>query len=290
MDKGFQKASLQERRRVERQYRQMLKNADREIHAAVEGLTDPDEIIHVLKNLAQSPKYKALCTQIAKKMASTMAVGEHATWRKAAAASVRGKMIYKELMRELSDTGRGAVLSDIALKNAELIRTVPSTMANEFSLLATKRRLEGVRPDQIAQEMLRKAPHLTVSQAKTIARTESAKASTALVEARATSRGYDLYIWSSSKDGDRVRKSHRLMHGVICRWSDPPDPEALAGEKSYGNYHPGGIFNCRCIPLPIMFLRDIQFPAKAHINGRIVTVSSVEALKKLFNIQDAKGG
>jgi hypothetical protein len=35
------------------------------------------------------------------------------------------------------------------------------------------------------------------------------------------------------------------MHGVVAFWDDPPNPEAIIGEKHrHGPYHPGAIWNC----------------------------------------------
>ncbi len=65
-----------------------------------------------------------------------------------------------------------------------------------------------------------------------------------------------------------------------------PMPEVMhrdPGEKSSGHpYHPGGIYNCRCIALPVVTVQDIKFPAKVYKGGRIHTVGSIQALKKLI--------
>lgn len=61
-------------------------------------------------------------------------------------------------------------------------------------------------------------------------------------------------------DGLRVRKSHRIMEGVLVNWNMPPSPERLAGEKDVGNYHAGNIWNCRCYPEPLISVDDIRWP------------------------------
>ena len=66
--------------------------------------------------------------------------------------------------------------------------------------------------------------------------------------------GLELYVWSTSSD-DRVRESHALMEGLLCRWDD-------ASVCSYDNgktweprpsgaidLHPGQDIQCRCIGL-----------------------------------------
>ncbi len=71
------------------------------------------------------------------------------------------------------------------------------------------------------------------------------------------------------------------MNGVLCRWSDPPNPEGMfGGHDSGGFYHPGGIYNCRCIALPVIDYRDISFPVRAHVHGSIYSIGSVGDLIK----------
>ena len=128
----------------------------------------------------------------------------------------------------------------------------------------------------------KQAPHLTTVEARRIARTEMGKAATALVQERCDRFGLGLYIWDTVDDW-RVRDSHKNMEGVICAWDDPPNPEALAGEKTtYGSYHPSGIFNCRCVPLPIVELDDITFPARVHHHGTIYDVKNLNELRTMF--------
>lgn len=75
------------------------------------------------------------------------------------------------------------------------------------------------------------------------------------------------YVWRTALDGDRVRKSHRLMEGVLVNWKDPPSPEQLACEKNVGYYHAGNIWNCRCYASPIIDVDDIPRNVKVYHNG-----------------------
>lgn len=273
-----------QRRKAERRYRNMLDRLLREVERKIEGLTNPDDIIRTLKLIAISPQFARLCEETALNIATMTAVGQKASWRAAAAASSKGRVIYKALRAETTNTLLGQAIQEIVLENSKLIKTVPRNMAERFSKLAQQRWSEGVRPSSITKEMLTEAKHLREYEARRIARTESAKASTALVQSRAEAMGLDFYIWRTARDGDRVRESHQIMGGVICRWSDPPNPERLAGVRSYNSYHAGGIFNCRCIALPVIALEDIHFPAKVHICGKIETIQSLEAFRKRFAI------
>lgn len=273
-----------QRRKAERRYRYMLNRLLKEVEKKISGLTDPDEIIRTLKIIAASPQFERLCEEAALNVATMVAVGQKATWRAAAAASSKGRAIYKALLSETTNTAIGKMIQDIVYENSKLIKTVPHKMAERFSKLSQQRWTEGVRPSAITKEILAEATNLREFEARRIARTESAKASTALVQSRAEAMNLDFYIWRTARDGDRVRESHQIMEGVICRWSDPPNPERLAGVRSYNAYHAGGIFNCRCIALPVIALEDISFPAKVHISGQIVKIQSLAEFKSRFSI------
>ena len=76
-----------------------------------------------------------------------------------------------------------------------------------------------------------------------------------------------------------------MMDGVYCLWSDPLNPERLFpradGHDSGAPYHPGNIYNCRRIALPVVDENDFHFPARVHYHGKIYTVGSMAALQKL---------
>jgi len=280
---------LAQRQRAESRYLRALRRIFRQIRQAIASAVTPAAAARALLQIAASPQFDTLCREAARQMVTQLAVGQRSTWRAAAAASGQGRRIYRALMSELARTGTGQAVSQIVQQNAQLIRTVPTQLAGRITDLVKQRRFEGFRPEDIMQEVRKMAPHLTDVEARRIARTESSKASTALVQARAEALGLDFYIWRTARDGERVRSSHRMMEGVICRWSDPPDPEGMAGERSYGAYHPGGIFNCRCIALPVIAPEDIEFPAKIHVSGKVEVIASVRKFRDRFGISGRQG-
>lgn len=247
--------------------------------AKIAGMDDPVEIERTLREFMQGSSFTSLCEKAARQMATTLAVGQKTTWREAAAASTRGREIFLALKKEL-DAGIGAKVREITMANAWKIRTTTIQSAMKLTDIASQGYQAGLRPSEIAKQMKKALPSATNGQIKLIARTETSKAATALVEARSHDLGLNWYIWRTAKDGDRVRKSHQIMEGVICRWDDPPDPEALAGLKSYGPYHPGGFPNCRCIAIPIISIRDISYPAKVHIAGSVRIIRNAEEFER----------
>jgi SPP1 gp7 family putative phage head morphogenesis protein len=84
------------------------------------------------------------------------------------------------------------------------------------------------------------------NRATLIARTETARTASVLVQARAEHIGAESYIWKTAGDW-KVRPTHRKLNGTVHRWDDPP----LSDLPDYHS-HPGQIFNCRCVALPII--------------------------------------
>jgi SPP1 gp7 family putative phage head morphogenesis protein len=84
------------------------------------------------------------------------------------------------------------------------------------------------------------------NRATLIARTETARTASKLVEARAIHIGAEQYQWVTSGDW-KVRPSHKALNRTIHAWDDPP----LSDPPDHHS-HPGQIWNCRCVALPIL--------------------------------------
>ena len=278
-EKAYQMAEAQ-RRIGERRFRSALMRVIRDIRAKIKDLFSPDEIVEAIEDYSKTKPFDDLAGEIAEKMVTGQLVGQRATWREAAAESTKGRVIYQALKKETSAPAMRAAIDDILDRNYRLIKSVPPELAKRMSRLAYEKQQAGWRPEDIAREMQKMAPTLSAGRVKLIARTETAKAASALMEARCQQLGVEWYFWRSCND-ERVRHSHAQMNGVLCRWSDPPNPEAMFGGSGGGRYHPGGIYNCRCIATPVIELKDVQFPVRVHINGKVMSVGSYKALQKL---------
>ncbi len=280
------------RTRAESKYRRLINRIFGDLDLRIRSATTPEGIQEAISSFLLSPRFDTMCQQAASQMVTMLAVGQKATWREAAAASSQGRRIYKALKKELESTAIGPAIQATVQENASLIKTVPRTMAKKFTALAEKRRFEGVRPEDITKEIQATATHLREYEARRIARTESAKASTALIKARSESIGLDWYTWLSVGD-ERVRSSHRNMNGILCRFSDPPNPEALFpgadSHNSGGCYDPGCIYNCRCRARPVLALEDVEFPVKIHVSGHIESIPTLKAFRQRFGLPDEKG-
>lgn len=229
------------------------------------------QALRFLERYVQSAEYKDWCELLALRVTTQVNQGVFKTWREAAQKAGRGSEIYKKIQQDLSSPLGG----DFWLKvqeNASLIQKFPSDTFTTLTKYIAEEGLKGRRSSDIFVNLIKKFPTEAKSRLRLIARTEVSKTQTALTKSRAESLGLNWYIWRTSED-ERVRGSHDKMNGVIVNWKDPPDPEKLIGAKSYGKYHAGDIFNCRCYPEPIVNLDYVKFPAKVYINGSIRSMS-----------------
>lgn len=262
------------RRRIETEYRNAIRLAMRKLGALLTDLQDPADIMNVLLSSAQQPWFNRYAEAIAMKMVTHTFSDTGRTWREAAAKNGQGRALYNVLMREMSGP-LGTAMQDLVAENANYIKSVPESIARQMASHIMEAQLSGARPEDIARELRDIYPDLSDVKANLIARTEAAKTSSNLVQARSEIMGVEWYRWQTSEDS-RVRISHRKMDKVLVNWYDAPSPEALAGEKSYGRYAAGCTFNCRCYPEAVIDLERIEWPARVYRNGSITRMTRRE--------------
>lgn len=223
------------------------------------------EIMTVLNG--SSSAFTKSAFEIARRMVSRVSVLNAHSWRQAARKATRGRRIYESLQTELQGRVGQAVRLQID-ENAHLISSLPEELRIEVARYAAEQYARGARSDVVENYLRKRFPEMARNRVRLIARTQTSKASTSIVRARAENIGAHWYEWSTSED-QRVRTSHRKMDKVLCSFDDPPSPEALAGEKPVGRYGPGEIFNCRCTPLPLIDLDEVSWPHRVYRGGSI---------------------
>jgi len=246
---------------------------------------DPSRMIRMLRGMADAPWLQSYAYETARQMVTHLAIDGARSWKQAARESGNGRSIYEALQRELQGGIGGQIGAEIA-RNAELIRTLPLDVANRVTDYVGRETLAGRRPESIAEDIRKMFPEASRAKASLIARTESAKTSTALTRARAEEVNIPAYVWRTSED-QRVRSSHRHMDGVIVFWDAPPSPEAILHEKhAPPPYHAGQIWNCRCFASPVVDAPRLAWPHKVYAQGQIVTMT----LAEFRRIERWKGG
>ncbi len=136
-----------------------------------------------------------------------------------------------------------------------LIKSIPQEAGLRAQNLAIEAALHGTRAtaneDTIAelQKQLDLSTDAAIARAYLISRTETARATASINQARAMAVGSGQYRWHNSGDG-AVRHSHRIyqgrpLQGRIFSWDAPPTlSDGMKG-------HPGTFPNCRCFAEPI---------------------------------------
>jgi len=235
-----------------------------------------DEIFAALS----SPKpIGNVAERLATGMVTAVAKVNATSWREAARKSTQGRRIHDLLMREMQGPV-GEAFNSYVSAQARLIKSLPQDLAQDVAKQIATRQMKGERAETIAKDMRARMPAITRSKIAMLARTQVASTATSLSQVRAEHLNLPCYEWDTSEDV-RVRPSHRKMDKVIVFWNDPPSPEALVGEKSYGNYNAGQTFYCRCDANVIVDLDQVNWPAKVYRNGSITRMSRTKFEKIL---------
>lgn len=143
---------------------------------------------------------------------------------------------------EIERAPTGAAMAALQAEQVTLIKSLPLEAAKRVHELAVNAIPTGARASSFVADVLATG-HVTEGRARMIARTETSRASSNLMQARAQYAGSDGYVWRTSGDFD-VRESHAGMEGKYVRWSQPPTLDNLKG-------HAGCLPNCRCFSEPI---------------------------------------
>lgn len=266
-------------RRIENEYVKSLFTLCDMFRKIAESVGEDQELYRQrMNNFQNSYQYEKFITSAVKRMVTPISAMNEQTWRKAARKSTRSKFLYGLLIDEIKQN-HSTMINDQIIENAVLIRTLPNDVAEKVVKNIAEEAIKGKRARSIESIIREDTDKHSRASARLIARTEVAKTQSAITKSRAQNLDMQWYVWRTALDGDKVRKSHRLMEGVIVNWNDPPSPEELAGEQSVGHYHAGNIWNCRCYSEVLLDIDDVKWPHKVYRNGQITKMSKTEFLK-----------
>ena len=111
----------------------------------------------------------------------------------------------------------------------------------------------GYRADRLA-DIVKSEFSVSKQRAKFIARQETALFVSKYREERYTGAGVTKYVWSTSQD-ERVRPDHAALNHQVFSWDSPPVVDRATVPIRRGN--PGEDWNCRCVALPVVNLREL---------------------------------
>lgn len=237
-----EKAAFGSSIKIEREFARHLRKIATAVGHKVEqfDVDDPAQMTALEHLLRQySDLIRPWAKAVSKRMLTDVSRKDEREWNKV--SKTMSESIKTEL-RKSSPIGK--LLRTLQAEQVELITSLPLEAAQRVHELTLKN-LEGSKraPDIVKQIM--RTGEVTKSRANLIARTEIARASSLLTEARAKTIGSEGYIWRTSKDQD-VRLSHKKMEGKFVRWDSPPT--LTDGTTT----HAGQIYNCRCYPEPVI--------------------------------------
>jgi SPP1 gp7 family putative phage head morphogenesis protein len=212
--------------------------------------------------LVPPEKMTELTEALRRYTAGTLPWARAAAWRMIKEVNRRNLTAWQRYTAEMSYQMRQEILNAptgeamVGLLNEQvgLITSLPLDAAqrvhentlNAISLGSRYPELEGDIREALALAHPDATEEWLNYRATLIARTETARTASVLVQARAVHVGADSYIWKTSGDW-KVRPSHRRLNNHEFRWDDPP----LSDPPDHHS-HPGQIWNCRCVALPIL--------------------------------------
>jgi SPP1 gp7 family putative phage head morphogenesis protein len=244
---------------------------------AWEQASQSNDPIAFLREFVFSRDFLRECMKVAGSMVTAVQTDQGRTWRQAAAKGTRGRSIYLTLRQGLTPQMRLAMERQMT-ENAALISRTPLDVAQYVVNEIREKAFEGLRASAITDLLLESFPLASQNRINTIARTETSKASTMLTMAQSEDLGIQWYQWRTSEDS-RVRSSHSHMDDVLVRWSTPPSPEKLIGERSVGKYHAGNIYNCRCYPEPVIDWEYVNWPHRVYMDGTIRRMTKTQFMR-----------
>ena len=268
---------------VERQivqiYTQIYKQVFNQANTSKLAVNNMQDVLNALSNVAASQKFNEFSMKFAQALAKKGLRGQTGLWRKYYEAAKKAHYVG---LPKTWTAFEAQIMTNAISHNFKMIKTIPDRMKEILGHKYTSTLIEEVAKGELPRGSFRRmlAQH-GHKQAQLIARTETAKLQTAILENRATSLGSVAYEWLSSRD-KRTRPSHREMNGVIVFWR--PDSQKPLLDKMRGNA--GEFPNCRCTPQPIVDINDLDkayYKVYDYNTDKIITMSKkqlIEALKK----------
>jgi SPP1 gp7 family putative phage head morphogenesis protein len=229
-------------RRAERGYAARLRAIARNVGHLISAFT-PGDSEALPEMLEMLNRYSYIIRPWARATALRMIA--EVTRRDATAWFRTSREIGVNLREMIENAPIGGVIQQMLDDQVDLITSLPREAGQRVQQYTQEFVAGGRRYDDLVQ-LIRDSGNVTTNRAALIARTETAKAQSAIVQARSQHIGSDTYIWRTVRD-NAVRREHRQLEGTLQRWDAPPVAEA-SGER----HHPGNFPNCRCFAEPVL--------------------------------------
>jgi len=198
---------------------------------------------------------------------------EVAVTRRTQAQNTRSSLIevatslYKHNRREMErvlqidlraqNQGLGPFIDGFLAKNTSLIKSISFDVMDRLTSVVAESTAGQFRVEVLAEEIARSFD-VSESRAALIARDQTLKANSDLIQLRQQQVGVTEYIWTSSRD-ERVRgrpggkwekskANHWVLDGTRQLWLVAPVTNPDTGDTN----HPGQDYQCRCTATPVI--------------------------------------
>ena len=144
--------------------------------------------------------------------------------------------------------------SSWAENNYTLITSNAKKYVEQINNLTEQAIVNGLSPKKLKEQIMKATEGLSEKHCKLLARDQMGKLNGNITEAQMQEIGLNLYVWSTAYD-DRVRDSHTIMEGLLCRWDDASvcsydnGKTWVARPSGAVDLHPGQDIQCRCVAL-----------------------------------------
>lgn len=235
--------------KAERDFYKSLKKVAQASGHIVESHVDGASLIDERAMMEALRSYSKLITPWARKQSARLL--EQVSRSNKRAYRNQSQMMGKALKTQVANSEVGGVAARLLLEQVALISSLPleageraQKIAHENFLNGTRAQVDETMVAQLKREM-DMSTEVAVNRAKLIARTETARANAAFVQARAKAVGSKQYVWRTTMDGAE-RESHAEMNGKIIDYDKPPTlSDGMTG-------HAGTFPNCRCYQDPVL--------------------------------------
>lgn len=266
---------------IERQIEKIYKEAYKKVFNNV-GMTEAMKGSHTdirnrILRLQESEKYKELCKEFAIRLSKAGINQQKGTWRKYYEIA---KKNHQGVLPATYSKFEEKIMQEAVKHNFKMIKSIPQELLKVYQQKYVNTLIEQVAKGSVGrhtfEQQLKSHSH---KNAKLIARTETAKLQTSILENRATKLGSVAYIWRSSND-KRTRQSHKTMNNVVVFWRKDSEKPLL--DKMRGNA--GEFPNCRCTPQPIVDesqLISSTYKVYDYRHDKIISMNKTKLLEAL---------
>jgi len=138
-----------------------------------------------------------------------------------------------------------------ANRNYDLIRSDMQRYIGQVNELTEKAVTSGLSVRALTKQIMALDDKISKGRANFIARDQIGKLNGQITQRRMEEVGLTMYVWETSGD-ERVRESHELIDGALCRWDDSTVFSQDGGKTWIDRpsgavmLHPGIDYQCRC--------------------------------------------